>query len=131
MKRYLPTVVHTGPNYKAFEVMFGKNKRLGEVRFVHVDSPRSLPRSLSAAPRAVLILECNGSPGIYMHVVRSFPDATVVALTDEKETAQKLAGENIFDVVLESEPGWRLLYALRNAVERSVFRELWFSSSSV
>jgi hypothetical protein len=126
----MPTVLHAGFNPKAFKAMFGKNSILGEVHFVHVASPRHLPKRLSLTPTAVVILECGNSAGPYVKIVRCLPEATVVVFTSWKEAAEKLAAENVFDVVLENEPGWRLMTALRNAIERSVFREFLLCDNS-
>jgi hypothetical protein len=110
--------------------MFGRNSVLGEVHFVHVSSPRNLPKRLSLTPTAVVILECGSSAASYVKIVRCLPEATIVAFTEWKEAAGRLAAENVFDVVLESEPSWRLLTALRNAIERSVFREFLLCDDS-
>lgn len=131
MNKYMPTVLHTGSNPHAFEAMFGKRSILGEVRFVHVASPCNLPKRLSVKPTAVVILECGNSAGPYVKIVRCLPEATVVAFTGWKGAAERLAAEDVFDVVLDNEPPWRLLTALRNAIERSVFREFLLCDTSV
>ena len=131
MKKYLPTVLHTGFNPKAFKAMFGKNGMLGEVHFVHVSSPQNLPKRLALTPTAVVILECGNSASACANIVRCLPEATIVVFTGWQEAAEKLAAENVFDVVMESEPAWRLLTALRNAIERSVYREFLLCDTSI
>jgi hypothetical protein len=130
VNKYLPTVFHVGPNSEAFAWMFGKRSVLGEVHFIHVTTLRNLPERLSLTPRAVVILECSNSAEPYTQIIRYLPDATVVALTSWRKTALRLAEERVFDVVMEDEPGWRLLSALRNAIERSVFREFLLCDTS-
>jgi hypothetical protein len=56
-------------------------------------------------------------------ITRYMPNATLVALVSDTAAARKLVGMDVFEVVLETDPSWRLLSALRNAIERSVYRD--------
>jgi hypothetical protein len=112
-----------GPNRRAFEKIFDKSSSLEQISFSHAHSNKALAKAMSDTPNAVVILECQNSSEIYSRVAHLLEKATVVAVTGNGETAMKLASRHVFEIVMEDDPGWRLLSALRNGVERSVFHE--------
>jgi len=123
-KSYMPVIIHIGPNCDAFEKLFQNATGYCRAQFVNVDSKNNLKEALSQFPRAVLIFECTPDMSECEDITSEFPEATTVLFANRGVGKRNIIAAGVFDVVRGTDPGWRLLLSLRNAIEHSLFREL-------
>ncbi len=121
--------VYLGGHAEAFQTLLvdvGGNR---EVEIATADTEQELGRMLSDYPLAATFIDSH-VVAVFRRIRREFPVAPVVGITSNKGTVEKLVELGLFDVVLDSDPGWRLLLAVRNATEFSALLEVKESLST-
>lgn len=114
---------YLGPNPEAFRVLLGSLGGGHEIEMVAVVTEKELAEVLFVRPHAAAIMESCGEP-VFRSVSENFPAAVIVGVVGDEATAERLADVNLFDMVIESDPGWRLLLSVRNAARLSQLLEV-------
>ena len=124
MNSYQPVVVYTGSNLEAFEAFLSETG-LHKTRFLYASSWVDVAVTLHKNPCAVVVAEFHNGNDHLVQVLGDFPNVIAVGITDFPNLAENLAENGFFDIIMGSDPAWRLLNSIRNAVKLSTLVEFW------
>lgn len=115
--------IYHGPNLEAFRAFLQETGAEHEIEVKAADTEKELTELLSERPHAAAVMELCREP-VLRKFRKKFPTAVIVGKVGDRTAAGKLVKENLFDVVTDTDPDWRLLLSVRNATHVSGLLEL-------
>jgi signal transduction histidine kinase len=112
-----------GQRAEVFRVILKELQEKLNVEIIGTVSESELAGILNEHAGAAIFLD-SFKIGVFRRIIRRFPATPGVGITGDAKNAQKLVHLGIFDVVLETDPEWRLRLAVRNAIKISALLEL-------